>query len=47
MTKVTNGLIIRIVLGPTDFDFHRFYVRAQLADSGNQTELKWILLTNE
>lgn len=40
--KGTNGRITRITFGPTAFDFHRFYVRMQVAESGKDTELRWI-----
>lgn len=45
--KGTSGRIARITFGPTDFDFHRFYVRLQVADSGKDTELNWITIANE
>jgi len=44
MPKGTSGNIVRIELGPTSFDFHRFYTRLQVAESGNDTDLKWINL---
>jgi len=42
--KGTSGNIARVELGPTDFDFHRFYTRLLVADSGNDTNLKWVNL---
>lgn len=42
--KGTSGHILRMVLGPTNFDFHRFYARVQVAESGQDTQLNWINL---
>lgn len=42
--KTVAGTVIRIVLGPTTFDFHRFYVHVQAAKSGRDTELDWVTL---
>jgi hypothetical protein len=42
--KGTAGNIVRIELGPTGFNFHRFYMRLQAARSGFQTELEWVSL---
>lgn len=42
--KTTGGSIVRIELGPTSFDFHRYYIRAQVMQSGRDTELDWITL---
>jgi hypothetical protein len=39
-----GGSIVRIVFGPTSFNFHRFYVRLQVAKSGRDTEMEWITL---
>lgn len=39
-----GGQIVRIVFGPTSFDFHRFYVRLQVMKTGKDTELEWITL---
>ncbi len=44
LPKGTSGNVVRIELGPTNFDFHRFYTRLQIADSGADTDLKWINL---
>lgn len=44
VTKTTAGQILRIELGPTEFDFHRFYVRVKAALSGKDTEQTWIEL---
>lgn len=44
LPKTISGHIVRIELGPTAFDFHRFYMRLQVAVSGNETELQWINL---
>ncbi len=40
--KGTSGRISRIEFGPTSFEFHRFYVRLQVAESGKDTELNWV-----
>lgn len=40
--KGVSGNIVRIELGPTNFDFHRFYIRIQVAKSGSDTDLTWI-----
>lgn len=42
VTKTTAGQILRIELGPTEFDFHRYYVRVKAALSGRDTEMAWI-----
>ncbi len=42
--KGISGHILRIELGPTDFDFHRFYIRVLVARSGNDTQNEWLLL---
>lgn len=44
MPKGVAGRIVRIELGPTDFDFHRFYARLQVTKSGKDTELEWVSL---
>jgi hypothetical protein len=47
--KGTNGRILRVEIGPTAFTFHRFYMRFQVAISGDQpnTELTWITLPGQ
>jgi hypothetical protein len=40
----TSGSIVRIVFGPTDFNFHRFYVRLQVMRGGRDTEMSWITI---
>ncbi len=40
--KTTAGQIVRIEFGPTEFNFHRFYVHIQVAVAGQDTELEWI-----
>ncbi len=45
--KGTSGQIVRIEMGPTGYDFHRYYIRAQVAKSGRDTELEWITLALE
>lgn len=42
--KGTNGTIVRVVFGPTAFDFHRFYIRLQVFKTGRDTELEWVTL---
>jgi hypothetical protein len=42
--KGTNGEIVRIELGPTEFDFHRFYMRLQVFKTGRDTDLEWVTL---
>lgn len=42
--KGTSGKIIRMELGPTSFDFHRYYVRLLVAKSAVQSENTWITL---
>jgi hypothetical protein len=42
MPKGVSGNIIRVELGPTSFDFHRFYMRFQVVKSGSDTELEWL-----
>lgn len=44
--KGVSGQVTRIELGPTLFDFHRYYVQAQVAKSGRDTELEWVPLTD-
>lgn len=46
LPKGTSGNIVRIELGPTSYDFHRFYIRVQAARSGRDTELEWITVSN-
>lgn len=42
--KGTSGNIVRVVFGPTAFDFHRFYIRLQVFKTGRDTELEWVTL---
>jgi len=42
--KTTAGQVLRIELGPTAFDFHRFYMHLQVVKSGKDTELEWVTL---
>jgi len=39
-----DGNIVRLVLGPTSFDFHRIYTRLQVMVSGSETDNVWITL---
>lgn len=47
--KGTNGRILRVTLGPTDFDFNRYYMRFQVATSGGDkdTELQWYVVAGQ
>lgn len=40
--KGTSGSILRIELGPTAFDFLRFYARIQVQRFGQDSDLEWI-----
>src|SRR5207237_1060100 len=42
--KGIYGSILRIELGPTNFNFHRIQTKALVTLSGNQTDEKWIIL---
>jgi hypothetical protein len=44
--KGVNGRILRMVLGPTAFNFHRYYMRFQVALSGDapNSQLQWMTL---
>lgn len=42
--KFAAGQIVRLELGPTSFNFHRFYVRALVSESGKDTDRKWLEL---
>jgi hypothetical protein len=44
MPKTTHGEVIRIELGPTEYDFHRLYTRIQVAKSNDTTDLRWLTL---
>src|ERR1017187_4072145 len=44
LPKGTSGNVVRIELGPTDFNFHRLATRVQVTRSGRDTELEWISL---
>jgi len=39
-----SGSIVRVVFGPTSFNFHRFYLRVQVMKSGRDTDLEWVTL---
>lgn len=39
--KGVSGQIVRIEIGPTDYDFHRYYMRALVLISGADTEGQW------
>lgn len=39
-----SGSIVRIELGPTGYDFHRFYIRLQVYKTGRDTELEWVTI---
>jgi hypothetical protein len=42
--KGVNGRIMRVVLGPCNFNFHPYYMKFKVAPSGGQenTELQWV-----
>lgn len=44
--KGTSGRVMRVTFGPTNFNFHRYYFKIRVAESGGQenTELRWITL---
>jgi hypothetical protein len=42
LPKSINGTIFRIVLGPTDFPFHRFDMQVRVAQSGMESDSKWV-----
>lgn len=42
--KSTSGNILRVEMGPTNFDFHRYYMRLAVFKTGKDTELDWITL---
>lgn len=44
--KNIEGSILRVELGPTEFDFHRIYGRAQIQKSGRDTEIEWVAIDN-
>ena len=47
--KGVNGRILRVVLGPTSFNFHRYYMKFKCAESGGQedTELRWVTIPGQ
>ena len=38
------GSVVRVVFGPTSFNFHRFYLRLQVSKSGRDTDNEWITI---
>ncbi len=42
LPKSINGAIVRIVLGPTTFPFHRYDLELKVQTSGMETESQWI-----
>lgn len=44
--QTVAGQITRIEFGPTNFDFHRYYIRAKVAKAGKDTEVEWVGLTD-
>jgi hypothetical protein len=44
LPKGIGGHIVRIELGPTNFDFHRYYIRVLCARSGGDTQNEWLTL---
>ena len=44
LPSTTGGRLLRIELGPVSNDFHIFYINAQAAKTGRDTEFEWITL---
>jgi len=44
ISKTTSGQVIRLELGPTSFNFHRFYIRVQIVRSGKDSDMEWKLI---
>ena len=42
--KTTAGQVVKIILGPTDFLFYRYYFRLQVATEGKDTENTYVVL---
>lgn len=42
--KENVGKILRIVLGPTGFNFYRYYAQIQVAKSGRETDMEYIII---
>jgi len=42
LPKSINGTLMRVVLGPTENEFHRFDIQARVQLSGMETDAKWI-----
>lgn len=42
--RTNQGTILRVELGPTDFDFHRLYARILVSKTGKDTENQWIVI---
>lgn len=40
--KENKGIITRVVLGPTGFNFYRYYAQIQVAKSGRNTDMEWV-----
>lgn len=47
--KGRHGRIMRVELGPTNFNFHRYYMKFKIAQSGGQenTELQWVTIPQQ
>lgn len=39
-----GGQIVRIEIGPTNFDFHRYYIRVKVMKIGGSADAEWITL---
>lgn len=44
--KTTAGTVTRVELGPTEFDFHRYYIHMKVAKAGRDTEMEWVPLVD-
>lgn len=44
MPQGVGGSIVRIEIGPTSFNFHRFYLRLQVYKTGRDTDLEWVTI---
>ena len=45
--KGVVGNILRFELGPTDWDFHRFYCRFKVIQGGSDTEQNWVTVPSQ
>lgn len=45
--KGVSGSILRFEIGPTSYDFHRFYMRFKVISTGADTEQNWITIPGQ